>query len=119
LKTIGLFELDSQLAQEYGQKFQRVIVTGIPENVNAFGQISMLLNVDALGRISIHFMDTQMLTVDPLDLQVLVQKLLSRAFTQTQLLPPKNRAGQAVILEKWRLSFKIVTLAGKMTLIKQ
>jgi serine/threonine protein kinase len=119
LKTIGLFELDSQLAQEYGQKFQRVIVTGIPENVNAFGQISVLLNVDATGRISIHFLDTQMLTVDPLDLQVLVQKLLSRAFTHTQLLPPKNRAGQAVILEKWRLSFKIVTLAGKMTLIKQ
>jgi hypothetical protein len=114
-----LFELDSQLAREYGQKFQRVNIPAVSKSVNAFGQISVLLNVDASGRISIHSLDIQMLTVDPVNQQAQVRTLLSRAFTQAQLLPPKDRNGQAVILEKWRLSFKIVTLSGKMTLIKQ
>jgi tRNA A-37 threonylcarbamoyl transferase component Bud32 len=119
LQRIGLFELDSQLAREYGQKFQRVNIPAVSKSVNAFGQISVLLNVDASGRISIHSLDIQMLTVDPVNQQAQVRTLLSRAFTQAQLLPPKDRNGQAVILEKWRLSFKIVTLSGKMTLIKQ
>jgi len=119
LETIGLFELEAQLAQEYGKKFERVSISGIPENMNAFGQISVLLNVDATGRVAMNFLDLQMLTVDPLDQRARVRELLSLAFTQARLPAPKKRNGQSAVLGKWRLSFKIVTLAGKMTLIKQ
>jgi len=57
--------------------------------------------------------------VDPPNRDMQVQELISRAFTAVELLPPMNRYGQAVILENWRLSLKVVTLAGKITLIKQ
>ncbi|MCX6557666.1 MAG: serine/threonine-protein kinase, partial [Candidatus Aminicenantes bacterium] len=117
LKRIGLFELDSQLTQEYGQKLQRIIISLAMENINAFGQISVRLNVDGAGKISINSMDTQLLMVDPPNLTMQVQALISRAFTAVELLPPRNRYGQAVILENWRLSLKVVTLAGKITLI--
>jgi serine/threonine protein kinase len=119
LKRIGLFELDPQLALQYGQQFNHIHVAGIPENVNAFGQIAVLLNVDGAGRISIDSLDCHMLTVEPPEQQSFVKKLLSQAVAQVRLLPPWDRDGHAVILEKWRLSFKIVTLTGKMTLIKQ
>jgi len=119
LKKIGLFELDSQLTQEYGQKLRRIIISVAMENINAFGQITVLLNVDATGKISINSMDTHLLMVDPPNRDMQVQELISRAFTAVELLPPMNRYGQAVILENWRLSLKVVTLAGKITLIKQ
>jgi serine/threonine protein kinase len=119
LKRIGLFELDSQLTQEYGQKLQRIMISMAMENINAFGQISVRLNVDGAGKISINSMDTQLLMVDPPNRTIWVQELISQAFTAVELLPPRNRYGQAVILENWRLSLKVVTLAGKITLIKQ
>ena len=62
---------------------------------------------------------TLQLMVDPPSSQVKVEELIFQAFLAVELLPPRNRYGQAVILEKWRLSFKIVTLSGKMILIKQ
>ena len=119
LQRIGLIELDPQLAQEYGQRFQRILVSGIPENVNVFGQISILVSVDAAGGISIDYFDTQLLTVDPLSQQEQVRALISGVLAQVRLLPPKNRDGQAAILEKWRLGFKTSTLAGKITLLRQ
>jgi hypothetical protein len=119
LETIGLFELDARLSQEYGKEFERLSISGIPENVNAFGQISVLLNVDVTGRVALQSLDTPMLTVDPLDLRARVRDLISLAFTQVRLPAPQKRNGQSAMLGKWRLSFKIATLAGKMTLIKQ
>ena len=119
LQRIGLFELDSKLTQAYSQKVQRLMILLGMENINAFGQITVMLNVDGAGRVSLNSMDTKSLMVDPPDREVQVRELISRAFTTVELLPPRNRFGQAVILEKWRLSFKIVTLTGKITLIKQ
>jgi hypothetical protein len=55
--------------------------------------------------------------VDPPNRNMQVQELISQAFTAVE--PPMNRYGQAVILENRRLSLKVVTLAGKITLIKQ
>jgi hypothetical protein len=119
LVRIGLFELEQQLAQEYSQKLQRLMILVVMENINAFGQITVLLNVDDAGIISINSLDMQLLNVDPPNQEVQVQALISQAFSLMKFIPPKNRAGQAVILENWRLSFKVVTLAGKMTLVKQ
>jgi len=119
LRRIGLFELDPQLAQQYGLQLQRIHVAGIPDGVNAFGQVSLLLDIDEAGRAAIHSLDDRLLTVEPSGQHSLVQALIAKAVERAHFVPPRDLDGRAVILEKWRSSFKIVTLAGKMTLIRQ
>jgi hypothetical protein len=116
---ISLIDLDQQLAQEYNQKLLRVMVAATMEDTSVFGQITVYLNVDGSGKIAVNHMDPHLVTVDPPAQQKRVSAMLSRAFSSMRLNPPKNRAGDAVILENWRLGYKIVTWSGKITLIKQ
>ncbi len=116
--VINILNLFPGLIKEYSEELNRITVPGLPEGMLATGRVGFDFAIAPDGRLSVVRFNNRGLEVSPLLRRRKVVGMIYNAMNEIVLRGPKDRKGQSVQVENWRLSFKVGTFQGKIILTR-
>jgi hypothetical protein len=119
--TINFLTLEPQIANGYIERFLKIRAP-LPklDPVEAIqGSAVVVLSISDDGRVALQQTDFDQLDVTPGRLLDVVKRAIIAVFTNLRIDPPRDRDGQSVRLENWRLSYKVGLYQGAIILTKQ
>jgi len=124
IKTISLLKLKHELLKSYIAKISMVRIN-ITKNVNFFknrvkikGQLTLKLRINEKGRLSFQEINDQYLYITPVISKKKILRGIWLRFKGINFTPPVDKKGNAVILEKWRVTFIVSKFKNKIILRK-
>lgn len=119
VKTATLLDLPLELRRAYNMQLGRIQIILPKARFKVKGQIFFDVIIDEKGKINVQSFKVDMLKVTPLRLTKRVQNIIKGKINNIFLSPPKNKAGEPVQLQNWRLAYKVGKFLNKIILIKQ
>jgi tetratricopeptide (TPR) repeat protein len=119
LKTVRLISLPPEMIIQYKNKVKKIYIMNLEGSAKPSGQITLTMSVDGDGKISVQsFKDTGLL-IFPQEERENIKKLISAKFSTMTLVPPKDKQGVPVILQNWRVTYKVGYFGKKIILTKK
>jgi serine/threonine protein kinase len=115
-KTVNIFAISSDLQKKYNEILKRIEISGPQAGTWVSGQVSISLAVNADGEIEIADFLDKWLTIKPDTGRVTVKESIISRIKRIELSPPISKEGTPVVIQGWRMSFKVETFQGKIIL---
>lgn len=115
-KTVNIFAISSDLQKNYNEKLKRIEIQGPPPGTWVSGQVSISLTVKATGEIQVKKFLDKWLTIKPDTSRAKIKESIMSSITNIGLSRPVSKDGDPVVIQSWRMNFKVETFQGKIIL---
>ena len=99
-------------------EIKKIYVDNLPGGVKTMGQLTLSLTIDQKGKPGIQAVEDIDLIVIPGEKKDEVKQLIFEKIKSISFLPPTDKEGFPVSLEKWRVAFKVAYFEEKIILTK-
>jgi hypothetical protein len=118
LPKIKFTNLPAGLRPQYLEILKSIIIPDLEAGLVIKGQISIILEVDHRGKITIQDFDDKYLTVTPYKHITSIKNRIYQEIASISLPPPTDTMEKPVIVYPWRLTYRIGTYKTKIILTK-
>ncbi len=115
-KAVNIFAISSELQKKYNEILKRIEIPAPPSGTWVSGQVSISLTIQATGDIDIIDILDKWLTIKPDTSRDTIKGLIVSGIEAMELSPPTSKNGDPVVVQRWRMSFKVETFQGKIIL---
>ncbi len=115
-QEVKIFAIPSNLQKKYNEILKRVEIPGPPPGTWVSGQVSMSLSVQPTGEIVVTSFLDKWLTIKPDKSRDKIRETIVSRIGGITLLPPTSKNGAPVVVNGWRMNFKVETFQGKIIL---
>ncbi|MCX6560521.1 MAG: caspase family protein [Candidatus Aminicenantes bacterium] len=105
--AVRLIQLPGAMIREYNDRIGRFSVSGVPADLKAGGQITLVYAVARDGRVSVESMNDAALDVVPEDKKQAVKDGIIAAAREIVLPPPRDKEGNRVTVVHWPVSYQV------------
>ena len=109
--------MPEEIIRLYYEKIRRLEIPGLPEGIQALGQVNCRLLVTEKGKILLQQIDDTALTVTGQNQQEAVKMMMVKRLNAISLPPPRDKDGAVVRVIDWDVTFKVGTFQNKIILL--
>ena len=124
IRRVSLFKLKPEINKTYLAKIKniRIIVNKRKDffinEVEISGQLIVKLRINEYGKVSVQQINQDYLTIKPKSSKKKLLRGIWLKLKSVIFLPPKDKNGNKVILENWRVTFRVSKYKNKIILRK-
>lgn len=116
IQSLKFLILPKELRTKYLEKLSSIKIPDFEQEITVKGQISIILKVDDKGKISIQDFDDRYLVVTFESKKAAIKNSICTTITSIDLTPPTDSMRRPVIVQDWRLTYRIGTFKSNIIL---
>lgn len=116
ISPVKFLILPAGLRTKYLEKLSSIKIPEFEEGITVKGQISIILKVDDKGKISLQDFDDRYLVVTFESKKAAIKNRICTTIASIALSPPVNSMEEPVVVEGWKLIYRIGTYKSNMIL---
>jgi hypothetical protein len=117
IKRVTVKDLPEETIHLYYETIRRIEIPGLPEGIQALGQVNCRLLVTEKGKILVQQIEADALTVTGQNREEAIKMMMVKRLNAISLPPPRDKNGEAVRVIDWDVTFKVGTFQDKIILL--
>jgi len=118
IETARIMDLPGPLIQSYIKELAMIATGALESEFRVSGTIALVLGIDEGGSISLEAVTDGGVKIEPEARRPEVLRLIRSRVAEIQLQPPVSKAGSAVRIENWRITFRIIRNRQTLVLVR-
>lgn len=119
IKPGRVSDLTFELAENFSALVKRLEITDVVSDFSPNGSVTVTLRIDEKGGAQVQDINDNGLSVESESYRQLIRKSIAGKFNGLRFPEPKNKAGERIRIETWRLNFKVGKFSGKIIMNRQ
>ena len=112
-------DLNLNLAESFLSLVKRIEISDVVSDFSPSGSVTITMRIDEKGNAQVQDINDSGLSVDSESFRQLVRKSITSKLNGLQFPEPKNKFGERIRVENWRLHYKMGKYSGKIFLNRQ
>jgi tetratricopeptide (TPR) repeat protein len=112
-------DLSADLAEGYSSLVKRVEILGFESTASPSGFVMITMRIDEEGVVQVKDINDNNLSLEPVASKQALRSAVAGKFNQLRFQKPRNRNGERITIESWRLNFKVGKFSGKVIMNRQ
>lgn len=112
-------DLNYALAANYSALILRINLSNMTESISVSGSVTITMRIDDKGRAWVQAVNDTGLTTEPESYREKIRKAIKLSLEKLVFPEPKDKAGNRITVENWRVNFKVGQYSGQLIITRQ